>query len=65
MSCFKGNGGSIMIPAVIEAHRAPDPAPVEEDPSPEPFDNPHPHHPPVHTPQDEDPVPDHNPKILH
>lgn len=54
-----------MIPSVIEAHRAPDPAPVEEDPSPEPFDNPHPHHPPVHTPQDEDPVPDHNPKILH
>ena len=49
----------------IEAHRAPDPVPVEE-PAPEPFDNPHPHHPPVHPPSgDDEPVPDHNPSILH
>jgi hypothetical protein len=47
----------------IEAHRAPDPAPAEE-PAPEPSDLPHPHHPPVHTPQEEEPVPDHNPSIF-
>lgn len=46
-----------------EFHRAPDPAPVE-DPLPEPFDNPHPHHPPGHRPNDDDPVPDHNPSLI-
>ncbi len=46
----------------IEAHRAPDPAPIE-DPSPEPFPSPHPHHPPVPLPQQDDPVPDHNPSL--
>ncbi|MES2151791.1 MAG: hypothetical protein V4508_18585 [Pseudomonadota bacterium] len=44
----------------IEAHRAPDPAPVEE-PDPEQLPSPHPHHPPVHTPQGEEPVPDPHP----
>ena len=50
----------------VEAHRAPDPAPIEE-PAPEPFDAPHPHHQPghPHTPQNEDPVPDHKPSVLH
>jgi hypothetical protein len=45
----------------IDAHRAPDPAPIEE-PSPEPFPNPHPHHPPIPAPQ-QDPVPDHKPSL--
>jgi hypothetical protein len=53
--------GEIMQTLLIHAHRAPDPAPIEE-PSPEPFPNPHPHHPPVPTPQ-QDPVPDHNPSL--
>ena len=44
----------------IHAHRAPDPAPVD-DPMPEPFETPHPHHQPVHLPRDEEPVPDPNP----
>lgn len=52
-----------MMQVPIEAHRAPDPVPAEE-PSPEPFDNPHPHHPPVRLPEDEDPVPDHNPTVF-
>lgn len=53
-----------MKPAPIDAHRAPDPVPAEE-PSPEPFDNPHPHHPPVKVPQhDEEPVPDPRPSML-
>jgi hypothetical protein len=48
----------------VEAHRAPDPVPVEEEPT-EPFDNPHPHHPPIHPPSgDEEPVPDHNPSTF-
>ena len=49
----------------LRAHRAPDPAPIEE-PMPEPFDAPHPHHQPghPHLPQgDEDPVPDPKPSI--
>ncbi|EKU84517.1 hypothetical protein ABIB42_004390 [Massilia sp. UYP32] len=46
--------------APIHAHRAPDPAPIEE-PMPEPFDTPHPHHQPVHLPHDEEPVPDPKP----
>ncbi|MFL6672183.1 MAG: hypothetical protein ACJ8LG_02690 [Massilia sp.] len=54
-----------MKPTPIEAHRAPDPVPVE-DPTPEPFDNPHPHHPPVHVPQgdDEPQFPDPNPQAF-
>jgi hypothetical protein len=52
-----------MKPAFVEAHRAPDPEPIEE-PSGEPFDNPHPHHPPVHTPQNDEEVPDPNPSIF-
>jgi hypothetical protein len=46
-----------------QAHRAPDPLPIEE-PPPDPFDSPEPHHPPIHTPQNEDPVPDHNPSVF-
>ena len=54
-----------MIPAAIEAHRAPEPPGPVDEPTPEPFDNPHPHHPPVHTPQDDEQVPDHNPSAFH
>lgn len=46
----------------LRAHRAPDPAPAE-DPMPEPFDTPHPHHQPVHLPQDDEPVPDPRPSV--
>lgn len=46
--------------APYEFHRAPDPAPAEE-PLPEPFDSPHPHHPPVRLPNHDDPVPDPKP----
>ena len=52
-----------MIPACIDAHRAPDPAPVEE-PVQEPFDQPHPHHPPIKTPANDEQVPDPKPSIL-
>jgi hypothetical protein len=54
-----------MKPVPIEAHRAPDPEPIEE-PAPEPFDKPHPHHPPVHMPgsDEEEPVPDPNPSMF-
>lgn len=51
----------------IKAHRAPDPAPIEE-PAPEPFDAPHPHHQPghQHTPKgDDDGVPDPKPSVFH
>jgi hypothetical protein len=51
-----------MKPTPVEAHRAPDPEPIEE-PGPEPFDIPHPHHPPVHTPQNDEEVPDPNPSV--
>ncbi|WP_377703080.1 hypothetical protein [Pseudoduganella sp. UC29_71] len=47
-----------MAPDFIQAHRAPDPVPVD-DPMPEPVPA-HPHHPNPPVPQD-DPVPDHNP----
>jgi len=47
-------------PFSIHAHRAPDPAPVD-DPMPEPFETPHPHHQPGHLPHDDEPVPDPNP----
>jgi hypothetical protein len=50
------------IPIPVRLHRAPDPVPADE-PLPEPFDAPHPHHAPVQTPQNEDPVPDHNPSL--
>ncbi len=49
--------------AQYDFHRAPDPVPVD-DPAQDPFDNPHPGHPPVHLPnQDDDPVPDHKPML--
>ncbi|WP_020654559.1 hypothetical protein [Massilia niastensis] len=46
--------------APVEAHRAPDPVPIEE-PAPQPYDVPHPHHQPGHVPQSEEPVPDPKP----
>lgn len=51
----------LMQRARIDAHRAPDPAPIEE-PSPEQLPLPHPHHPPIPAPQ-QDPVPDHKPSL--
>ena len=45
-----------------EAHRAPDPAPVEEPPA-EPFDNADPHQPPIRTPLNDEPPIDPNPSI--
>lgn len=49
----------------LTAHRAPDPAPIEE-PGQEPFDTPQPHHPPGHghTPFNEEPVPDPKPSVF-
>lgn len=53
-----------MIQPAIEAHRAPDPSPADA-PLQDPADNPHPHHPPVQLPQnDDDPVPDRHPSVL-
>jgi hypothetical protein len=54
---------TVMNPHRIEAHRAPDPVPVEEG-QPEPFDNADPHQPPIRTPQNDEPVPDPNPSVL-
>jgi len=54
----------MMNQIAIEAHRAPDPTPADE-PLPDPADSPHPHHPPVHLPQNDDPVPDPHPSVLH
>lgn len=51
-----------MIPTPIQAHRAPDPAPIEEVPA-EPFENTDPHQPPIRTPLKDEPVPDPNPSI--
>jgi len=52
-----------MMPASIHAHRAPDPAPLEEPPV-EPFDDTSdPHEPPIRTPLNDEQVPDHNPSI--
>jgi hypothetical protein len=45
-------------------HRAPDPAPHDEPPS-DPFEPGEPHQPPIRTPQNDEPVPDHNPSVLH
>jgi hypothetical protein len=51
------------VPAIpFHAHRAPDPAPGEE-PIPDPFEPSEPHQPPIRTPQNDEPVPDHNPSI--
>jgi len=46
-----------------EAHRAPDPAPIEEPPA-EPFDNADPHQPPIRTPQNDEPPVDPNPSAF-
>ena len=46
----------------IHAHRAPEPAPMD-DPMPVPSE--HPHHGPSHMPGDEEPLPDPNPQVLH
>jgi hypothetical protein len=51
-----------MFAATIHAHRAPDPAPIEE-PSREPFDTPDPHQPPIRTPMNDEPDTDPNPSI--
>lgn len=45
------------------AHRAPDPAPIEEPPA-EPFENADPHQPPIRTPQNDEPPVDPNPSIV-
>lgn len=46
-----------------EAHRAPDPAPIEEPPA-EPFENADPHQPPIRTPQNDEPPIDPNPSAF-
>lgn len=46
-----------------EAHRAPDPVPVEEPPA-EPFDTADPHQPPIRTPQNDEPPVDPNPSAF-
>ena len=55
-----------MKPVPFEAHRAPDPVVPTEEPPPEneTFDSPHPRHPPVQTPQNDENVPDKNPSIF-
>lgn len=45
-----------------EAHRAPDPAPIEEPPA-DPFENTDPHQPPIRTPQNDEPPVDPNPSV--
>lgn len=47
---------------MLRAHRAPDPAPIDE-PMPDPQDLPH--HAPAHPPRDDEPVPDPNPTTAH
>lgn len=44
------------------AHRAPDPAPIEEPPS-DPFEPADPHQPPIRTPQNDEPPVDPNPSV--
>ncbi|PQO95171.1 hypothetical protein C5614_17930 [Massilia phosphatilytica] len=44
------------------AHRAPDPAPIEE-PPPDPFEPADPHQPPIRTPQNDEPPVDPNPSV--
>jgi hypothetical protein len=53
-----------MIPDPRYAHRAPDPAPIEEPPA-DPFENSDPHQPPIRTPQNDEPPTDPNPSTLH
>lgn len=53
-----------MIQATIQAHRAPDPSPTDEPPS-DPFEGSEPHHPPIRTPLNDEPVTDPNPSIVH
>jgi hypothetical protein len=53
---------STMFAATIHAHRAPDPAPIEEPPR-DPFDTPDPHQPPIRTPMNDEPPTDPNPSI--
>lgn len=56
-----------MMTVPIRAHRAPDPAPIEEAPG-EPFENTDPHQPPIRTPLNDEPVTDPNPstaRVLH
>jgi hypothetical protein len=47
---------------VHHAHRAPDPAPIEE-PPPDPFEPADPHQPPIRTPQNDEPPVDPNPSV--
>ncbi|WP_371765108.1 hypothetical protein [Massilia sp.] len=44
------------------AHRAPDPAPIEEPPS-DPYEPADPHQPPIRTPQNDEPPVDPNPSV--
>lgn len=46
----------------LEAHRAPDPAPLEEPPA-DPFEGTDPHQPPIRTPLNDEPPTDPNPSI--
>jgi hypothetical protein len=46
----------------LHAHRAPDPAPIEEPPS-DPFEPADPHQPPIRTPQNDEPPVDPNPSV--
>jgi hypothetical protein len=46
----------------LHAHRAPDPAPIEE-PPPDPFEPADPHQPPIRTPQNDEPPVDPNPSV--
>lgn len=48
----------------VRAHRAPDPLPADE-PAPDPFEPADPHQPPIRTPNNDEPVKDPNPSVLH
>lgn len=50
------------MPFPIQAHRAPDPAPVEDAPA-DPLETPEPHQPPIRTPLKDEPVHDPNPSV--
>jgi hypothetical protein len=52
----------MMMTFPMQAHRAPDPAPIEEAPA-EPFETPDPHQPPIRTPLHDEPVTDPNPSV--
>lgn len=52
-----------MLFCPIEAHRAPDPAPLEEPPA-DPFEGADPHQPPIRTPLNDEPVTDPNPSLF-